>query len=163
MSETFSTAGQLFFGDIHIHSAISRCFGPKGDGALDDMYIFLRDAAAMDFCAVTDHDNDLMLHDRWESYKNVTDQFNRPGSFVTLPAYEWTSWSHGHLNVYYLDREAPLFSCTEGNSFFDSSGYTPRELWSSLRQSGVEAMTPPHHVAVTMFRTNWQTRCWILT
>jgi hypothetical protein len=155
MPPTFSTAGELYWGAIHAHSTISRCSGPKSDGAPDDMYIFARDGAGLDFFAITDHDNDLMLEDRWERAKAAADEFSEPGRFVTLPAYEWTSWPYGHLNVYYLDSDAPLLPCSETGKLRDPNGYTPGDLWASLRQGGLEAMTIPHHVAVTMFRTQW--------
>ena len=157
MHTTFSTAGGLHWGAIHAHSAISHCSGAKSDGGLGDMYIFCREAVGLDFCAITDHDLHVQQGDHWPLSKQTADLFNIPGSFATLRAYEWTSYNYGHMNVYYLDGDDPLFLCREGVNYHDPGGhrYTPDDLWDSLRRSGVEAITVPHHVAANQFRMHW--------
>ncbi|GEM_PF-4361993 len=44
----------------------------------------------------------------WEMLKEKASQYHREGRFVTFQAYEWTSNTHGHRNVYYLE-DAPLY------------------------------------------------------
>ena len=73
MSPAFSTAGELYWGAIHAHSAISRCSSHASE--LSDMYIFARDAVGLDFLGITDHDNDLRL-----GAKVYTDEYKSTAS-----------------------------------------------------------------------------------
>jgi hypothetical protein len=72
----------------------------------------------------------------------------RPGEFVTLLGYEWTSWIHGHRHVLYFDSEGEVLSSVDPE--FES----PEQLWAALR--GKPALTVAHHSAGGPIPTNWQ-------
>ncbi len=130
---------KLFWGDIHGHSNVS-----DGVCSVDDYYVYARDVAGLDFTALTDHDarwgrrlgKDLSEAE-WKFLKAKAREYNEPGKFVTFQAYEWTSNTHGHRNVYYLEDDPPIFRCS------DSDSDTAEKLWEKLK--GKKVMTIPHH------------------
>ncbi len=123
----------LLWGDLHGHTARS-----DGGGAPADYYRYARDVVGLDFAALTDHD-DMLDEPEWTESKRVTNEFDAPGRFSTLIAYEWTHWVHGHRCVYFAGDDAPIFRRTA----VDTS--TPAGLWAALRASGAAVMTIAHH------------------
>lgn len=85
----------FFFGNLHSHTSYS-------DGVLTptDAFIVARDAADMDFLAVTDHgyymQESTNLH-HWYQALAEADAMYEPGRFVTLIGFEWT-FTDGHMN-----------------------------------------------------------------
>lgn len=81
---------------------------------------------------------------RWQSQLEVIDQYNEPGVFTTLPAFEWTSTADNrnlHRNVFFRDKapDAPF-------STFDS--LDPMKLWEYLEAweaEGVEGFAITHN------------------
>jgi hypothetical protein len=69
---------------------------------------------------------------------------------VTLLAYEWTSWIHGHRHVLYFEDEGEVFSSV------DPRYATPRGLWDAL--AGRSAMTLTHHTAGEPVPNDWSWR-----
>lgn len=129
----------LFWGDIHGHSCMS-----DGVCSVDDYYVYARNVAGLDFTALTDHDarwgrrrGKDINESEWEELKNKAREYNDAGRFVTFQAYEWTSNTHGHRNVYYRDDNPPMFSCSQSESD------TAEKLWEKLK--GLRAMSIPHH------------------
>lgn len=146
---------QLYWGDIHAHSAYSQCYWPgTGEGSLDQLYGYARDRACLDFCAATDH-GFSMSDGQWESVQERATAYNEPGRFVTFAAYEWTSLVYGHRNIYYLDDDGELFRCTESGNPQDPQGDTPKDLFRKLRGTGKDVLVVPHHPAVTQFPVDW--------
>ena len=80
----------------------------------------------------------------WQKFIETADEFNQPGKFTTLYAYEWTSIPDGanmHRNVFFRDKPAAV-----PFSSFDS--IYPEDLWTYLevqRNQGVEAFAIPHN------------------
>ena len=170
---------KLFFGDLHGHSNISKCGVCIGrtnvlerdcyihsslinefrrefsdEETVDIFYDFAKNKAKLDFAVLTDHDYDLS-DELWDFVCKKAEEWYSPGSFVTLPAYEWTSYAYGHRNVYYLN-PAPIFRCVEyGHSPYREKGYSPRDLWEFLRKRGIKAITIPHHPSLTQFFIDW--------
>ncbi len=138
---------RLYWGDTHCHScasgdtsSISEFITP-GAG-----YRYARDVAHLDFCAVTDHSEDLhVAPEDWDMVRRAAAEAYEPGRFVTFSAYEATHRPQrrdGDKNVYFLDDDR---SCvTEGNT---------EETYAALkRQTGDRVMVIPHlHVP-----TNWE-------
>lgn len=140
---------QLFWGDLHGHTVYS-------DGGLrspEDYYAFGRDSALLDFCALSDHDFGIALHDpiaRWNELTEAAHRFNEEGRFVTLLGWEishaglLTGRAFGHKNVYFRGEAAP---------FLNSSPYGGRrvrqdyrdleELWERLE--GEDFLAIAHH------------------
>ena len=138
----------IFWGDLHGHSNLS-----DGTGLPEDYFSYARDVAALDVVALTDHDHYGMMHfldqrpEMWEEIGEQVDAFHEPGRFVTLLAYEWTSWIHGHRHVLYFEEDGEVLSSLDER--FD----TPGELWDALR--GHSALTFAHHSAGGPVATDW--------
>ncbi|MGB3828088.1 MAG: DUF3604 domain-containing protein [Ornithinimicrobium sp.] len=141
---------QLYWGDLHRHSLVSRC--TSGDEpSLEDFYRYAWDVCDYDFWAVTDHAENSSDH-QWWSIQKIADLFHIPGRFVPLYGFEWTSPSSGHQNVIYgdVERGAPLFSC------FAEETNTPAGLWEALEQHpAFPAITIPHHPGAAMVNNDW--------
>jgi len=146
----------LYWGDIHIHSAISRgCFKfglqPKGyDGTPLDCYRFAKEVAKLDFAAVTDHDCIRMKREMtekdWKKTIESAEKMNKKGEFVTIPAYEYTNNLYGHYNVYFQEPNLDILSC--------DVYVKPSQLWKALaKQKNV--LTIPHHVARYQTPLDW--------
>jgi hypothetical protein len=134
---------QLYFGDIHQHSSLS-----DGTGTADDTYTRSRDLYGWDFAALADHEwfvRNRLMPSEWAYIKAVTASFNRPGEFVSIPAYEWTTArlprGYGHKNVYFLDESTPIYSLA------DTIANTTPKLFSRLKADGAIAI--PHHIGWT--------------
>ena len=148
----------IYWGDIHLHSNFS-----DGTSQAEAGYRFGRDVMALDVVAYTDHDTmgffippkwqrDRMQREYFDRLCAIADEFNDDGTFVTLPAYEWTKQPNmgGHVNVYFEDADdAFLFDSLATDS------RTYEQLWTRLREwdhdhdSGV--VTVPHHPAEAMY------------
>jgi hypothetical protein len=138
---------RIRWGDLHGHSQLT-----DGTGTPDDFYTYAREVAALDFCALTDHDHWGMrfvdAHPKvWQNLQDTTNAHNDPGHFVTIVGYEWTSWIHGHRHVLSFTDSAQL------HSSLDPETDDPAELWAALR--GTDSLTLAHHSAGGPIATNW--------
>ncbi len=139
---------KLLWGDLHSHSAVS-----DGSGDPDDLFRYARDAAGLDFAAVTDHDHWGMPFldaspESWRAAEETVHRWNDPGRFSAFLGYEWTNWIHGHRQVIYGGDRGPLLSS------LDPATDTPSELWAALR--GHDALTIAHHSAGDPMPTDWR-------
>lgn len=102
----------LLWGDLHGHTLFS-----DGRGTVEEFYRFARDFSGLDFCAVTDHDFE-MVDWMWEESKRVTRAFNDPGRFVAFQAYEWSGVTEvgGDHNIFFLHDDPPLY---RSRSYYD--------------------------------------------
>jgi len=141
---------QLYWGDLHRHSLVSRC--TAGDEpSLEDFYRYAWDVNSYDFWAVTDHAENSTAY-QWWSIQKIADLLHVPGRFVPLYGFEWTSADSGHQNVIYGDvpRGAPIFSA------FAEGSTTPDGLWRGLAEHPqFPAITIPHHPGSAMVHNNW--------
>ena len=86
-----------------------------------------------------------LLQENWAKYVKVANQYNDPGKFTTLIAYEWTSIPNGrnmHRNVFFRNDTGPKAPY----SAFDS--YHPEDLWTYLevqRNAGNDTFAIPHN------------------
>ncbi|MBN1551756.1 CehA/McbA family metallohydrolase, partial [bacterium] len=122
-------------GDIHGHSVFS-----DGTGTPEDYYTYGRDAADLDFIALTDHDSwgFRPLSAIEEQYFRAGNSFSDDEHFVVILGYEWTSWDFGHRNVYFSGADACVFDSR--NERYD----TPDELVSAL--DAASSIIVPHHL-----------------
>lgn len=152
---------RIYFGDLHVHTQLHRDWEINEPDDLDAAYTFARDAAALDFVAITDHDN-WMTDGEWALHQQKRNEYNQPGRFVTLLAYEWTGTvlqprsigcpadtpHYGHRNVYFPGDSGPLIRFRDGCS-------PPERLWEGL--AGTGALTIPHHPSVFPgFEMDWE-------
>lgn len=128
---------RLYWGDIHVHTAMS-------DGLLtaDECYVHGRDLSALDFAAKTDH-AESTTPEKWEETVAAAERYNDPGRFVALCGYEWTS-SFGHRNVYTPDPDMPYYGSG------DPRADTLPKFFSRLRDHGVETIAIPHALLSAM-------------
>lgn len=138
---------RIYWADLHGHSALS-----DGTGTADDYFRYAKDVAALDIAALTDHDHWGVLHldetpALWEQIRAAVVRYHRPGSFVALLGYEWTSWEYGHRHVLHFADAGPLYSSIDPD--FD----TPQKLWDALR--GGDSLTMAHHSAGGPIATDW--------
>ncbi len=141
-------AQPILWGDLQIHTGRS-----DGTGTPADVYTYARDVAGLDVVALTDHDHwGMQFMDQtpaiWRESVATADQFNQPGQFVAIPAYEWTNWAYGHRHVLFFAGEPTLYSA------FDEATDTPQELWAALR--GRQAVTIAHHSAGGPVAVDWR-------
>jgi hypothetical protein len=85
-----------------------------------------------------------LLSSNWKRYVETANRFNKPGTFTTLVAWEWTSIPNGrnmHRNVFFEDSGPPVpFSA------FDS--IYPQDLWTFQeiqRNLGHDSVAIPHN------------------
>ncbi|MGH9292336.1 MAG: DUF3604 domain-containing protein, partial [Acidimicrobiales bacterium] len=142
---------ELYWGDLHRHSLISRC--TAGDEPeLDDFYRYAYDVCEYDFWAVTDHAENTSDY-QWSAIQKLADVLHVDGRFVPFYGFEWTS-STGHQNVIFEStaRGAPIYSSTaEATS-------TPDRLWAHLRGAKQRSLTIPHHPGSAMVPFDWSYR-----
>lgn len=99
----------VYFGDIHGHSNLS-----DGRPDVDEYFIGLRDRAKLDFGALTDHDHGgvgskELWDGKWELIKQKVKEYNEPGKFTTILAYERDSYPwYNNMVVYYDNYEGEL-------------------------------------------------------
>lgn len=147
---------KYFWGDLHGHTGIQ-----WGRGSGRSYYEYAKEAAALDFCALTDPDagrytnnnetahlslSCYMSEGQWEEIKELNKSFYEEGRFVPLLGYEYHNDAPapefgGDRNVYYESYEEPVRRCV------DQGSYCPGELWEQLKKKHVRAITIPHHTA----------------
>lgn len=135
VSETPSD-GNIYWGDLHSHSGISK------DGIGGNDYAYARDVTHLDFFASTEHDisdngQDSITPSEWAFIQEQVETFYEPGKFVTLLAYE-ASLGAGHHNVFYRT--------LDGVPWPGHRLKTIDVLWSKLKTG--DAITIPHHLGI---------------
>jgi len=147
----------LLYGDTHRHTDLSRC-AMCYDGSIEDTYRYAIDTVAIDFLAISDHDQDLLMHrfDKtkrreavqgymwWRSQK-LCDLFRLGDTFITMYGYEHGGSMKargGHKNVIYTKRANP---CIELDA--------PEDLFKELE--GLDAIAIPHQLADGPSATDW--------
>ena len=144
-----SSRSRVFFGEVHSHSEVDS----DGSRSLDQNFSHARRVAGCDFHAQTDHDDAIMVGDKWDLRLDAVKRWHEEGKFVTIPAYEFTSFVYGHRNVYFRDPDdAPFFSCLR-----DGDWVHPRELYQHFAEAGCDVLVIPHHPIVCDHPFNWYT------
>jgi hypothetical protein len=87
---------QVFFGDLHAHSSVSRCTSGLEPGPAD-RYEQARDLLLCDFLALTDHSGQMRPLSWWQLEKLAS--LHRSPSFCALSGFEWSTVAHGHHDV----------------------------------------------------------------
>ncbi|GAB4116488.1 MAG: DUF3604 domain-containing protein [Candidatus Caldatribacteriota bacterium] len=122
---------QLFWGDLHAHTAYS-----DGMGTPEESLIYARDIAGLDFAAITDHDDigPYLSPEEWENTKEYINYFYQPGEFITFLGYEYRS--NVDMNIYYPSKEGKVL-CGK-----DEKYQNPASLNQEIKKLG--GMIIPH-------------------
>jgi hypothetical protein len=90
-------------GDFHRHTEIS--FDGGGDGALEDMWRYAIDCAALDWIGNGDHDNGNGKEYTWWIIQKTIELYHVPPAFTPMFSYERSvPYPHGHRNVMFVRR-----------------------------------------------------------
>jgi len=134
-------AERLFWGDLHCHTFFS-----DGLRCPEELCVFARDEAFLDFFALADH-AEWITDAQWRYFIDVLNTWNRPKQFVTLLGFEWTSVRYGHRNLYFPGDAAPIARST-GPGALDLEA-----LYRLARSEG--ALVVPHHSANAEMGVDW--------
>lgn len=154
-----------YWGDPHGHSGIQ-----WGRGSGRSYYEYAKEVAALDFCALTDPDagrytnnnataknsiSTYMSDEQWDLIKRINQEFYSPGEFVPILGYEYHNDAPnpefgGDRNVYFDNYEQYILRC------IDEGSYTPAQLWETMREQKINAITIPHHTAKKVMLGSWE-------
>jgi len=137
---------RIYWGDPHWQTFFS-----DGIRCPEELYAFARDEAFLDFGAISDH-MEAITDRQWDYFQAVSNDYNQPGSFVSLIGQEWTNHKYGHRNIYYRGAGGPLISSKDSNSD------TLEKLWKTadkVAATGEEVLLIPHHTANKIMGCDW--------
>lgn len=127
----------IYFGDIHGHSNFS-----DGFPTIDEYYTHIKDVAKLDFGALADHDHggvgkDPLWNGKWDIIRKKAAEYNEPGKFTTILAYERDSYPwYNNLVVYYNNYEGEMLRGEHDGEI------TRKELHSYLKRE--DLLLVPH-------------------
>jgi hypothetical protein len=141
---------RIFWGDVHSHSGLS-----DGTGSAAHSFYYARHVACLDFYALTDHGEILMLiPGGFDRLEREADRAYEPGSFVTFQGVEWTQVKTGHYTCIFsgsrLIQKPRLSYLTVP---------TTDGLWSALdgftERMNCRALALPHHTTQNSYLQDW--------
>lgn len=138
----------VYFGDIHGHSNLS-----DGQPSVDEYFINLRDKAKLDFGALSDHDHGgiaskELWDGKWEVIKEKVKEYNEPGKFTTILAYERDSYPwYNNMVVYYDNYDGEMLRGEHPGEL------TREELHSYLSRE--DLLLVPHDTSTLFFGTDF--------
>ena len=138
--------GRVYWGDPHVHTVLSNCHPDLCRSAVF-CYVAARRFAGLDWAAAADHvSNGRCELARWKESAALSDAFNDPPAFVTLPAYEasFKGGAGGDNNVYML-RWPGLFV----EDYEEGSVRTMCDRLAEELAPGEEFFAVPHHTTRT--------------
>jgi hypothetical protein len=126
---------RIFWGDLDGRSDLS-----SGSRAPGVYFWYAKAVGLLDFVALTDTDREpdggkQMDEGAFRDIIPVLEEFDEPGRFVTLPAFEWTSRDYGNRIVLFPSPPQKLFTADAG---YD----TPGKLRSAVPEGSI--LIVPH-------------------
>ena len=103
---------KVFVGEMHGHTNLS-----DGKPDIDTYFRNIRDIAKLDFAALSDHDHGGVGHptlwagspSKWDLIREKVKEYNVPGKFSTLLAYERDSYPfYNNMVIYFRDHDGEL-------------------------------------------------------
>ncbi len=138
---------RLFWGDLHVHTTYSNC-SPWACKSPEFAYAYARDVTGLDFAAAADHLRGIAAQSgRWDALCATVMQYDQPGRFVPLLAFESSHKTGfgGDINAYYRTAQAPHFWLDRDDMRTNNPAVTLRQLWDFLDATGEDYLTIPHH------------------
>ncbi len=150
---------RVYFGDIHTHSGqvCERPAGGCGTGTRTENYDYAAGPAGIDFYCLSDHECQVDP-DRIEEFFALAEEYERPGRFVCLRGFEFTSIVYGHRNVYFRGSGGTIFNSSRkwDRMMADYEGATTvPELWQAMEACGEPFLSVPHHSSAASHPFNW--------
>ena len=137
-----SNGHSVYFGDIHTHSGQTRENADNrgcGMGSMEDNYRYAKGPGGLHFYALTDHEWQV-LPDYEATYFGLADLYNKDGEFACIKAFEHTSVTYGHRNIYFKDK-AKVIDAANGRP----NPTHPAAMFETLKAGGYEFFSIPHH------------------
>ncbi len=139
------SAGLLpYWADLHGQSEET-----IGTNSARAYFEFARDKAFLD--AAGHQGNDFQItREFWDELNRLTEAFNEPGRFVTLPGYEWSGNTAlgGDRNVYFATEGRTIrrssHALIEDRSDLDTDCTTAGDLFAALAAAGEDAVCFAH-------------------
>jgi len=122
-----------------------------GTNSIESYFRFARDVAFVDACG--HQGNDFQITDRfWQTINETTSRFHQPGSFVTLPGWEWSGNTAlgGDRNVFFKEEGGGIHrssrALVEPSEATDPCCATVEDLFTKLEreQRRRNVMLIPH-------------------
>lgn len=132
----------IFWGTLHQHTFI----GGHGAQTPEFAFDYAKNKSGLDFLAVTDHCRTDKYD--WFHSRQIAEDYNEPGTFVTFGAYEWTAAEFGHRHVLYLDPLKEANYCEEHRVAFNPTTIltpTLEQLFEAVDKR--DALLVVHHPA----------------
>lgn len=133
-----------FWADFHAQSGET-----IGTNAAHDYFAFARDTAFIDI--VGHQGNDFQITPQfWDDLNGLYDAFDQPGTFVTMPGYEWSGNTSlgGDRNVFFATTGRPIrrssHALVPDHSDIATDCHTARDLFAALKRDGENAITFAH-------------------
>lgn len=144
------TASNIYWGDIHGHSAFS-----DGSGTPEHHYYYARNVACLDFNALTDHGEAIgVIPGGLDHVERVTNNYYEPGKFVSFHGIEWTNAPTGHYTCIF---SGGTVIRNQQFSFFVTK--STQQLWNALdsftESTGCRALALPHHTTKEEYPQDW--------
>ena len=103
---------KVFVGEMHGHTNLS-----DGQPDIDTYFRNIRDIAGLDFTAISDHDHGGVGRptlwagspSKWDLIREKVKEYNEPGKFSTLLAYERDSYPfYNNMVIYFRDHDSEM-------------------------------------------------------
>ncbi len=134
---SYSSDKHIYFGDVHVHTNHSKCGFPNNRSIEENAAVAVE--RGHDFIAFTDHGEHMSEEDWKQYFAEIRAAQQTFPQLTVIPAIEWTSYSHGHRNIYYKTTELPFHN---SNTFETNHPGKLRPYYDAL---GVEAFCAAHH------------------
>jgi hypothetical protein len=148
---------RLLRGEFHRHTELSNDGG--NDGALEDMWRYACDVAALEWIGNGDHDNGGSKEYMWWLVQKTTDLYHNPPGLTPLFGYERSVvYPHGHRNVLFAQRGVRTLprlineQGTQGDERGVIDADTPM-LYDYLKEFGGVCAS---HTSGTVMGTDWR-------
>ena len=118
----------LLYGDLHRHSAYSKCMSAV-DGDPLDHWRWAHDVQELDFYAITEH-IELQSYLEWRLVEDLTESLSTNGKVLALHGFE-LGVPPGHTNFFYTDPKIAhdiRIACLAAKA----GGHDLREVWCKL-------------------------------